>query len=162
MGIINTLVSGGIAVIVIAAFVCLFFIIMNALLVHGARLKKAGYLIPWLIYTAIPMILVAAQLIFVGVLSSGSGTQPDNETTSPTPATDDHKLDQIKESGKMALSLLLKALFAVDAVSSIIFIIINGFLSAASSPSDSRFSRAVNVCTAKSHILFNNILKKFN
>lgn len=97
--VLNIIIAAGIGWIIFVAVVNVFFIIMNSLLIHGARLKRAGYLIPWLIWTFIPILLVAAQLAYAGVVLGAD-------------------LDKTWK----------KAVLIGDLVPSLIFILINGFL----------------------------------
>lgn len=139
---INIIMSAGIGILVVAIFINLFFIIMNSLLIHGARVKKAGYLIPWMIYTIIPIILVAAQLIYLGVQYAGSGASAAdaaivNSTTTIQTAAANIGVDEKQQKTlsevfscdmNEGVALVCKAAFFTDAVASIIFLIINGFI----------------------------------
>jgi hypothetical protein len=44
--------------------ICILYVVIASLLIHGARKGKAGLLIPWIVLTAITFIFDCVQLIF--------------------------------------------------------------------------------------------------
>merc|ERR1719376_839844 len=52
------------ATVAIALAICVFYIIIASLLIHGARKGRPGFLTPWLVLTVISMLLQILEVIF--------------------------------------------------------------------------------------------------
>jgi hypothetical protein len=61
---INKLLGFTFVMMIALLVICILYVVIASLLIHGARKGKAGLLIPWIVLTAITFIFDCVQLIF--------------------------------------------------------------------------------------------------
>jgi len=60
---LNTILGSALGMMIVLLIICILYVVIASLLIHGARKGKPGLLIPWIVLTVITYIYDCVQLI---------------------------------------------------------------------------------------------------